>query len=50
LLVGLIEYYSLNRDPIVLASARRLGDFLVRIGPQFNAKKMADDFGAAHFA
>ena len=50
LLIGLMEYYSLTKDPATLASARKLGDFLVRIGPQFNSKKMADDFGAAHFA
>ncbi|RXH57700.1 beta-L-arabinofuranosidase domain-containing protein [Granulicella sibirica] len=50
LLVGLMEYHSLTKDPATLASARKLGDFLVRIGPEFNSKKMADDFGAAHFA
>jgi DUF1680 family protein len=50
LLVGLMEYYSLTKDPATLASARKLGDFLIRIGPQFNSRKMADDFGAAHFA
>jgi DUF1680 family protein len=50
LLVGLMEYYSLRRDPAALAAARRLGDFLVAIGPQFNSQKMADDFGAGHFA
>ena len=50
LLVGLMEYYSLRRDPAALAAARKLGDFLVAIGPQFNSQKMADDFGAGHFA
>jgi DUF1680 family protein len=50
LLVGLMEYYNLRRDPATLAAARRLGDFLVGIGPAFNSQKMADDFGAGHFA
>jgi DUF1680 family protein len=50
LLVGLMEYYHLRRDPATLAAARRLGDFLVGIGPVFNSQKMADDFGAGHFA
>ena len=50
LLVGLMEYYALKPDPAVLASARRLGDFLLRIGPSFNSQKMAEEFGAAHFA
>jgi DUF1680 family protein len=50
LLVGLMEYYHLRRDPATLAAARRLGDFLAGIGPVFNSQKMADDFGAGHFA
>lgn len=50
LLVGLMEYYSLKRDLTVLGSAKRLGDFLLRIGPRFNSKKMADEFSASHFA
>jgi DUF1680 family protein len=50
LLVGLMEYYALRPDPAVLDSARKLGDFLVRIGPAFNSQKMADAFGAGHFA
>ena len=45
LLVGLMEFYSLRRQPAALAAARKLGDFLVAIGPQFNSEKMADDFG-----
>jgi DUF1680 family protein len=50
LLVGLMEYYTLRRDAATLAAARRLGDFLVGIGSAFNSQKMADDFGAGHFA
>jgi DUF1680 family protein len=50
LLVGLMEYYALRQDAAALAAARRLGDFLVGIGPRFNSQQMADDFGAGHFA
>lgn len=50
LLVGLMEYYSLRPDPRVLAAARKLGDFLVRIGPDFNSSRMSDAFNAEHFA
>jgi len=50
LLVGLMEYYSLRHDPAALAAARKLGDFLVGIGPKFNSQQMAEDFGAGHFA
>ena len=50
LLVGLMEYHALKRDPASLAAARKLGDFLVGIGPKFNSQQMADDFGAGHFA
>ena len=34
LLVGLMEYHALRHDPAALVAARRLGDFLVAIGPQ----------------
>ncbi|UWZ83951.1 glycoside hydrolase family 127 protein [Occallatibacter riparius] len=50
LLVGLLEYHALNHDPQVLAAARNLGNFLLRIAPQFNSQQMADEFNAAHFA
>lgn len=50
LLVGLMEYHALLRDAESLAAARKLGDFLVGIGPRFNSQQMADDFGAGHFA
>lgn len=50
LLVGLMEYHALRSDPESLAAARKLGDFLVAIGPKFNSQQMADDFGAGHFA
>jgi DUF1680 family protein len=50
LLIGLMEYYTLKQDPVVLESAKKFGGFLLRIAPQFNSQKMADAFGAAHFA
>ena len=46
----IMEYYALTRDADVLNSAKRLGDFLVRIGPLFNSKAMAEAFSADHFA
>ncbi|MGA2848438.1 MAG: beta-L-arabinofuranosidase domain-containing protein [Terracidiphilus sp.] len=50
LLVGLMEYYALDRDAAVLGAARKLGDFLLRIAPQFNSQAMADAFSAEHYA
>jgi DUF1680 family protein len=50
LLVGLVEYYGLTKNESVLSSARKLGDFLVRLAPTFNSSKMSSDFNAAHFA
>ncbi len=50
LLVGLMEYYALKANPAVLVCAKKLGDFLLRIATSFNSRKMAEEFGAAHFA
>jgi DUF1680 family protein len=50
LLVGLIEYYRLKPSAAVLASCKRLGDFMVRIGPLMLSKEIRDAFGAQHFA
>jgi DUF1680 family protein len=50
LLVGLIEYYRLKQSAAVLEACRRLGDFLVRIGPLMLSKETRDAFGAQHFA
>ncbi|MGA8087117.1 MAG: beta-L-arabinofuranosidase domain-containing protein [Terracidiphilus sp.] len=50
LLVGLIEYYRLKPSPAVLEACRRLGDFLVRVGPLMLSKETRDAFGAQHFA
>jgi len=50
LLVGLLEYYRLRPSAEVLASCRKLGDWLVRIGPLMLSKGIREEFGAAHFA
>ena len=50
LLIGLMEYHALTQDPATLASAKKLGDFLVRLGSKYNSQAMADEFGASHFA
>ena len=50
LLVGLLEYYEWKPSEPVLASSRRVGDFLVRISPLMQSKAMRDAFGAQHFA
>jgi DUF1680 family protein len=50
ILVGLLEYYRLKPVPAVLASCRRLGDWLVRIGPLMLSKEIRAAFGAQHFA
>jgi DUF1680 family protein len=50
LLVGLLEYYRLNARPEVLAACRRLGDWLLRIGPQMLSAEIRAAFGAQHFA
>jgi len=50
LLVGLLEYYRWKPSEPVLASSRRVGDFLVRISPLMLSKEIRDAFGAQHFA
>lgn len=50
LLVGLLEYDRLRTSVPVLAACRRLGDFLVRIGPLMLSEAMRSAFGAQHFA
>ena len=50
LLVGLLEYWKLHPSAAVLNCARRLGDFLVRVGPLMLSDKIRTGFGAGHFA
>jgi len=50
LLVGLLEYYRLKPDAAVLAASKRLGDWLIKIGPLMLSDSMREAFGAKHFA
>jgi DUF1680 family protein len=50
LLIGLLEYYRANPKPEVLASARRIGDFLVQAAPILNADAVRRDFNTGKFA
>ncbi len=50
LLVGLVEYYRLRPSESVMAACRRIGDFLMRIGPMMLSSHMRESFGAQHFA
>jgi DUF1680 family protein len=50
LLIGLLEYYRHNPQPEVLAAARRLGDFLVKIGPTLNSDEVRRQFQSGQFA
>jgi DUF1680 family protein len=50
LLVGLLEYYRYQPEASVLATCKRLGDFLLRIAALMLSKSIRDEFGAAHFA
>jgi DUF1680 family protein len=40
LLIGLLEYYRVKPQPQVLAAARRIGDFLVRVAPVLNTDNL----------
>ncbi len=50
LLVGLLEYHDATGDPAALDAARRLGDFLVSVGPRFNASEVRSTFSADKLA
>jgi DUF1680 family protein len=50
LLVGLLEYYRLHQSAAVLETCRRLGDFLVKVGPLMLSQEIRNEFGAQHFA
>jgi len=50
LLVGMIERYKAKPDVAVLASCKRLGDWLVRVGPLMLSSEIRSEFGAQHFA
>ncbi len=50
MLIGLLEYYDLTHRADALASARKLGDFLVRIGPRFNSEEVRTAYNGEKFA
>jgi len=50
LLIGLLEYYAISPQPEVLASARKLGDFLVAQAPRFNSDDVRREYNGEKFA
>lgn len=51
LLIGLLEYYAQSKQPEALRAARRLGDFMVRVAPRFNARASREQiFAMGHDA
>jgi DUF1680 family protein len=50
MLIGLLEYQALSPQPEVLASARKLGDFLVRQAPRLNAEEVRREYNGEKFA
>jgi DUF1680 family protein len=50
MLIGLLEYYRAKPDPEVLAAARRLGDFLVKVSPVMNDDALRRRIDSEEFA
>jgi DUF1680 family protein len=50
MLIGLLEYYALNHRSEALASARKLGDFLVRLAPRLNSVEVREAYNGEKFA
>jgi DUF1680 family protein len=50
MLIGLLEYHALSPRPEVLASARKLGDFLVNQAPRFNSDEVRTEYNGEKFA
>ncbi len=50
MLIGLLEYYDLTHRPDALATARKLGDFLVRVAPRFNSNEVREAYNGEKFA
>jgi len=50
LLVGLLEYDRVKPRPQIRASAKRIGDFLIRVGPLMNSDAIRRQFDSGHFA
>jgi len=50
MLTGLLEYYDLTHRADVLAAARKLGDFYVKIAPRFNSAEVRSAYNGEKFA
>jgi len=50
MLIGLLEYYALSPRAEVLASARKLGDFLVKQAPRLNSEEVRHEYNGEKFA
>jgi DUF1680 family protein len=50
MLIGLLEYYALTHRADALGAARKLGDFLVRAAPRFNAADVREAYNHEKFA
>jgi DUF1680 family protein len=50
MLIGLLEYHALSPHAEVLASARKLGDFLVNQAPRLNSEEVRREFNGEKFA
>jgi DUF1680 family protein len=50
MLIGLLEYYRANPQPEVLAAARRLGDFLLKLAPVMNDDGLRRRIDSEEFA
>lgn len=50
LLIGLLEYARQSHDAQALATAKKLGDFVVRIAPELNSEKTRAQFESGAFA
>ena len=50
MLIGLMEYYQFRQRPEALAAARKLGDFLVGLGPLLNSDAVRREYNGEKFA
>lgn len=44
LLTGLMDYYAVSKDPIILQSAKKLGDFMLKVTLSCTKKEVVDSF------
>lgn len=50
MLIGLLEYHRAHPNTAVLATARRLGDFLVGVAPLYNSDAVRREYNGEKFA